>query len=191
MYYKTLDPRDLKININELCARLSAPSVDGFDFTKLYEELIFVAQPSYVAERVELIKDGDEIIIGGSRTGSRSLIKLSEGASGYIVFAATLGIGVDRLILKRSKTSSAEAFVIDAMADALIEALCDCAEEEVCRGILTSGRFSPGYGDLELSVGREILSVCRADKTLGIKISESGLMIPKKSVNAIIAVKEV
>ena len=78
----------------------------------------------------------------------------------------------------------------DAMADALVESLCDFAEAELCKDITAFGRFSPGYADLELSVGYELLSLCSAEKMLGIKVSESGLMIPKKSVNALIAVKD-
>ena len=76
-----------------------------------------------------------------------------------------------------------------ALADALIEALCDFAEAEVCSGLDTSGRFSPGYADLELSLGKEIIALTDAERTLGIKLTESGLMVPKKSVNAIIAVR--
>lgn len=191
MNYKALDPRDLKINNNELAARLAVPTVEGFDFSELYERLISAARPAYVAERVDLIRENGEICIGKVKTASKALEKFSENASEYIVFAATLGVGVDRLILKSSKLSPREAFVIDAMADSLIESLCDFAEEELCRGISASGRFSPGYADLELSVGYEILSVCKAEKVLGIKVSEGGLMIPRKSVNAIIAVKKV
>ena len=191
MDYKALDPRDLKLNKNELAARLAVPTVESFDFSELYERLISVARPAYVAERVDLIRENGEICLGKVKTSSAALKKISMNASGYIVFAATLGIGVDRLILKTSKISPHEAFVIDAMADALIESLCDFVENELCCGISASGRFSPGYADLELSVGYEILSLCKAEKTLGIKVSKSGLMIPRKSVNAIIAVKKV
>ena len=96
---------------------------------------------------------------------------------------------MDRLILKLANISPRDAFVIDAMADALIEALCDYAEARVCEGLSTTGRFSPGYGDLELSLGKEIISLTDAERTLGIKLTLGGLMVPKKSVNAIIAIR--
>jgi hypothetical protein len=86
--------------------------------------------------------------------------------------------------------TGAEAFIIDALADALIEAVCDAAEEEISLGLDTTGRFSPGYGDLELSLGCEILTLCDAERLLGIKMTESALMVPKKSVSAIIAIKD-
>ena len=190
MKYENVDPRVLKINMNELCARLSVRSIDAFDFSALYDRLIAEAKPAYVATRVGVIRNGDAIQIGNTKTESKALAKFFEGASDYIALVATLGIGVDRLILKTSKLSASEAFVIDAMADALVESLCDFAEAELCKDITASGRFSPGYADLELSVGYELLLLCSAEKMLGIKVSESGLMIPKKSVNALIAVKD-
>ena len=191
MNYKSVDPRILKINENELKARLAIPTLESCELSALYNRLLSESKPMYVATRVELIRENGGIRIGGIKTESRALLKFSEGASSYIAMVATLGVGVDRLILKTSKISSADAFIIDAMADALIEALCDYAEEEICQGLVASGRFSPGYADLELSAGYEILSLCNAEKMLGIKVTESGLMIPKKSVNALIAVKEV
>ena len=191
MDYKNIDPRILKINTNELCARLAIPPECDFDFSDLYERLVSEAKPAYVTKRVELIRENEEIRIGGIKTSSKALWRFSSGASGYILLVATLGIGVDRLILKTSKISAKESFIIDAMADALIEALCDYAQKEVGECSSVDGRFSPGYADLELDVGYEILKACNAEKLLGIKITESGLMVPKKSVNAIIAVKEV
>lgn len=191
MNCKIIDPHILKINENELKARLAIPTIESYQLSELYERLLWESKPMYVATRVDLMRENDGICIGGVRTESRALLKFSEGASSYIALVATLGVGVDRLILKASKKSSLDAFIIDAMADALIEALCDHAENELCRGLVTSGRFSPGYADLELSVGYEILSLCNAERMLGIKVTESGLMVPKKSVNALIAVKEV
>ena len=191
MDYKNIDPRILKINTNELCARLAIPLQCDFDFSDLYERLVSEAKPAYVTKRVELIRENGEIHIGGIKTSSKALWRFSSGASGYILLVATLGIGVDRLILKTSKISAKESFIIDAMADALIEALCDYAQKEVGECSSVGGRFSPGYADLELDAGYEILKACNAEKLLGIKITESGLMVPKKSVNAIIAVKEV
>lgn len=191
MDYKNIDPRILKINTNELCARLAIPLQCDFDFSELYERLVSEAKPAYVTKRVELIRENGEIRIGGIKTSSKALWRFSSGASGYILLVATLGIGVDRLILKTSKLSAKESFIIDAMADALIEALCDYAQKEIGECSSVGGRFSPGYADLELDVGYEILKACNAEKLLGIKITESGLMVPKKSVNAIIAIKEV
>ena len=77
-----------------------------------------------------------------------------------------------------------------AMADALIESLCDQAEASITKGFDTVPRFSPGYADLPLHVGVEIVRLLSAETHLGIRFTESGLMVPKKSVSAIVCVKD-
>ena len=191
MIFKEIDPRELNINKHELSARMSAPCdlEDGI-FAELYGELVSVAKPTYVAMRVELTEQNGGITVGKFHSSSKALTKLCQGCISSIALVATLGIGVDRLIFKRTQTSKAEAFIIDAMADALVEALCDLAEKEVSSGLLTNGRFSPGYSDIELLLGEELITLTAAEKVLGIKFTESGLMVPKKSVNALIPIKD-
>ena len=185
-----IDPRELVIDKRELYARLGSPldsDIEGFD--RLYEMLLSVAKPAYTAAYVSLSRQKENIILGNAKINSRALQEVCRESEECVLLAATLGIGVDRLILKTASISARDAFIIDAVSDALIESLCDRAEETVCEGKEHSSRFSPGYADLALSVGEEILKITDAERTLGIKLSASGLMIPKKSVNAIIAIK--
>ena len=190
MIFNNVSPDSLAIDVRELSARLGAPSeslIDGI--SELEEKLFSVAKPSYTAMRVKLKRENGAVVIGNAVSHSRALSKLLDGSDECVLLVATLGIGVDRLVMRTANISTRDAFVIDALADALIEALCDFAEAEVCSGLDTSGRFSPGYADLELSLGRDIIAMTDAERTLGIKLTESGLMVPKKSVNAIIAVR--
>ena len=66
----------------------------------------------------------------------------------------------------------------------------DTAEREITKGSVCAPRFSPGYADLPLEVGREIVKRLGADVRLGIGFTESGLMIPRKSVSAIVCVRD-
>lgn len=186
MIFENVDARALVINESELSARLSVPSgSERGNISELYESLIDVARPAYVAERVKINRDNGRLSIGTEATDSLALYKVLEGADECVVMAATLGVGVDRLIMKRAQISAAEAFILDALSDALIEAVCDLAQERIADGGASS-RFSPGYADLELGFGRAILAMTDAERRLGIKLTESGLMVPKKSVNAIV-----
>ena len=190
MIFNNVSPDSLAIDVRELSARLGAPSESLIDrISELEEKLYSVAKPSYTAMRVKLKRENGAVVIGNAVSHSRALSKLLDGSDECVLLVATLGIGVDRLVMRTANISTRDAFVIDALADALIEALCDFAEAEVCSGLDTSGRFSPGYADLELSLGRDIIAMTDAERTLGIKLTESGLMVPKKSVNAIIAVR--
>lgn len=189
MIYKTVDPLSLRLDPRELSARMSIPvETEGEYFASGYKALCSAASPAYVIRRILIERDGDAIRIGRIKTESRALGKVIGEASECCLMVATLGVQVDRLILKRAEISPAEAFIIDALADAMAEALCDLAESEVSEAV--GGRFSPGYADLELEVGAEIVALTEADKRLGIRLTESGLMVPKKSVSAIIPIKK-
>ncbi|MBQ7343463.1 MAG: hypothetical protein IJW53_01720 [Clostridia bacterium] len=191
MINRNVNASELELDGRELAARLGVPyGTEKGAYRELYNELIAVAKPAYAATRVKLNREMGGITVGNATSQSTALMKLSEGSSSCLALVATLGVGVDRLILKVAQLSASRAFIIDAMADALIEALCDLAEREICEGLETKPRFSPGYGDLELSLGKELVALSGADKTLGIRMTESGLMVPKKSVNALIIIKD-
>ena len=113
-----------------------------------------------------------------------------DGCKKCYLLVATLGYGVDRLLLRMAGEGAYKHFLTDALADCMIEAALDEIVKTKCKEKLTN-RFSPGYADLDLSVGREIVSLTSADKLIGISFASSGLMTPKKSVNCIIGIKEV
>ena len=190
MIYDSINARDLRIDIRELSARLGVPiGTDVGNMSELFEILVSIAKPMYSAVRVNINRQNNGLMIGKRYTESLALGKVLEDSDECILFVATLGIGVDRILIKTAERSPKDAFWLDAFSDALIEALCDEAGARICRGLDTTSRFSPGYADLELSFGKEILALTDSERLLGIKLSESGLMIPKKSVNAIIGIR--
>ena len=114
------------------------------------------------------------------------------GCSRVIVFAATVGIGIDRLIMKYGKTSPAKALFMQAYGAERIESLCD----EFCRDMKDTlraslkPRFSPGYGDLPLQVQSDIFRVLDCERKIGLTLNSSLLMSPTKSVTAIVGIKD-
>ena len=110
-----------------------------------------------------------------------------------VLLAATLGAQSERLLLRMQAKDSALALIMDAVLSAAIEAVCD-AQEAALRDSLAAqelyltDRFSPGYGDMPLAQTREICAVLSADKMIGLTVSQSGIMIPRKSVTAIMGV---
>ena len=192
MIYQAVDPKELRIDARELARRLGMPSAELDDgMAKCLDRLLTAAKPAYAATHVKINRSNGAITIGGAKSESKGLDTFCQGCDECIALAATIGVGVDRLILKSATVSAHDAFVIDAMADALIEALCDYAQDALREGLTVRGRFSPGYSDLDLSFGKEILILTDAERMLGIKLTESGMMVPRKSVNAIIAIKSV
>lgn len=49
-------------------------------------------------------------------------------------------------------------------------------------------RYSPGYGDLDISANRDILNVLDAHRKIGVTVTNTGIMIPRKSVVALIGI---
>lgn len=127
-----------------------------------------------------------------ARVSSQGLMKNLEGCERIILFLATIGLGIDRLITRYSRISPVKALWFQAIGAERIESLCDlfCAEAaEKCRleGKETRPRFSPGYGDLPLSLQKDIFRVLEGEK-MGVFLNESLLMTPSKSVTAIVGI---
>ena len=51
-------------------------------------------------------------------------------------------------------------------------------------------RFSPGYGDFPFSQQRDFFDVLDITRRIGVSLTESGLMLPQKSVTALIGVSD-
>ena len=113
-----------------------------------------------------------------------------------VLLAATLGAESERLLLRMQAKDAAQALVLDAVLSAAIEAVLD-AREEALRGELAvqgrylTDRFSPGYGDMPLAQTREICEVLGAQRAIGLTVSAGGVMIPRKSVTAILGISDV
>ncbi len=102
------------------------------------------------------------------------------------VFAATVGIEMDRLLTRYASVSPAKALFFQAIGAERIEALCDAFCGELCKqGRYPRRRFSPGYGDFPLEAQRDILGILDAARKIGVGLTDSLLMTPTKSVTAV------
>lgn len=120
-----------------------------------------------------------------------SIAEHLEGAVEVSFFAATLGHGVDRELRRLSVEDPLGQVVFDAAATEAIERVACKTEaqmrgEAAVRGLYCDWRFSPGYGDLPLDVQPALLAVLNASRRLGITCTSSNLMVPTKSVTAIV-----
>ncbi|MBQ8768206.1 MAG: Vitamin B12 dependent methionine synthase activation subunit [Oscillospiraceae bacterium] len=126
-------------------------------------------------------------------TQSRDLAKCLRGCDEVVLFAATIGIEVDRYIAKYQQISATRALLAQAYGAERIEALCDafCKEMKVqiaAEGKFCTPRFSPGYGDLPLEAQKDIFALLDCSRKVGVGLNESLLMSPSKSVTAIFGV---
>ena len=125
---------------------------------------------------------------------SEKLRKNLEGCDRTVLFAATIGSGIDRLIRRFEKADPKLGLLLQGLGAERVESLCDVFNADVtaiCEsaGGSTCMRYSPGYGDLSIEVQRQFLPLLDAERRLGITLSDSCLMSPSKSVTAIIGIK--
>ncbi len=131
----------------------------------------------------------NEIDLGFAKTNSESLRRNLDGCEKIILFSATIGIEIDRLIKKYNKISPSRALVFQAIGAERVESLCNSFNEEMSEEFLLKPRFSPGYGDLSLDIQKDIFNVLECPKNIGVTLNDSLLMSPSKSVTAIIGIQ--
>lgn len=131
--------------------------------------------------------DGKLCQFGDFSLSSQRLAKHLHGCNRAVIFAATVGVGMDRLIAKYSRLSPAKGLFMQAVGTERIEALCDtfCAELSNARP-----RFSPGYGDLKLETQKDIFARLGCEKRIGLTLNDSCVMSPSKSVTAIVGLTD-
>ena len=140
-----------------------------------------------------LAKLDGRLSLGFAETDSKTAMRALEGCDGILLLAATLGHGFDRLLAKYTRLSPARALLLQAVGAERIEALCDLLEETVAEEnpcFTFRPRFSPGYGDLPLSMQKDVFSALSLPKHLGLALNESMLVSPSKTVTAIIGLKK-
>lgn len=125
---------------------------------------------------------GKRCDFGAFSVDSADLAESLSGCTRAVVFAATVGVDADRLIIRYGRLLPSRGVMLSAVADERIEALCDefCSEFGSVRP-----RFSPGYGDLPLETQQDIFALLNCEKHIGLTLNQSLLMSPTKSVTAI------
>lgn len=121
-----------------------------------------------------------------------TLLRHLEGCEEAYLACGTLGSALDALQRRVSVTSGADALIVQAVGAALVERHMDGVEDEI-RAELAPGeslatRYSPGYGDFPLAAQRPILALLDTPRQIGVSLTDSLLMVPSKSVSAVIGV---
>lgn len=108
-----------------------------------------------------------------------------------VFLAATLGPEVETLLMRTQVMDMARALILDSCASTAIENVCDNFESDLRRQVEEEGqfltdRFSPGYGDLPISTQSAFCELLDTRRRIGLTVSQSGIMIPRKSVTAVL-----
>ncbi|MCL2568866.1 MAG: methionine synthase [Oscillospiraceae bacterium] len=153
-----------------------------------------LAKPRVLYRLFDLEPAGETLRVRGTAldlAGEAILAHLA-GADQCVLLVATLGMAVEREIFRLQVVDLALATVVDVTASAAIEQVCDQVQEELAemtasKGRFLTTRFSPGYGDMPLSLQQPFCSVLDAGK-IGVTVSKFYLLTPRKSVTAVFGI---
>lgn len=159
------------------------------------KRLLYAIFPKYTYRIYPLESCAEGIACKGSSlmlTG-QDIASHLDGCSRAVLLCVTLSAGADRCIRAAQTENVTAGLIIDAMASAAVEQVCDLAEREILAELSDSHptwRFSPGYGDLPLSLQGDFLAAIDAMRRVGVTVSDSGLLFPRKSITAIIGLSD-
>ena len=136
--------------------------------------------------RFSILQGTDQGLLPFDTLGSQDCEKCLQGAEEGILFAATVGLSMDRLLARYSAMEPSRALCMQGIGAERIESLCDrfCADVGQETGRSPGPRYSPGYGDLPLTVQKEIFTLLDCPGRIGLTLTNSLLMSPTKSVTA-------
>ena len=161
------------------------------------KETLEVIQPKYIYRRygLEPVPEGLQI----SRT---SLILTGEDIREHLknctevfLMGVTAGIELDKRIRRYMVTEPDVGVVMDSCGIQAVEEIAHLAEKELEQIVVKEGyhltwRFSPGYGDLPLETQKTLIQVLDTHRKIGVSLTESCLMMPSKSVTAILGISD-
>ena len=162
------------------------------DITRCEQQILTTARPHAVWRCFELLPDGS---FRGTefKPEGKDVPELLKECSGVILMAATLGSEAELLLRRSQIRNMGDAVILDAAASAAIENVCDNLCEDLAGEFAPkhlTDRFSPGYGDFPFSQQRDFFEVLDITRRIGVSLSASGLMLPQKSVTALIGISD-
>ncbi len=166
------------------------PDIDALIDSAMAETLSAI-RPQYIWRPFDL-EMGERVRLpaAGLELPGADVRELLADCRQCVLLAATLGADFDRLVARTQPRDMALALVLDSCGSAAIEAVCDAAEAQIRAAlggdVCLTDRFSPGYGDLPLETEKPLVAVLDTARRIGLTLTESCILLPRKSVTAVI-----
>jgi hypothetical protein len=192
---------DIKINRKQVCRYVgySADYELPTRISSLIDEYIdnvhCLIEPSYayVIRDIERVQ-GSTVAIEGSITFENQVIaRLLEQCHEVAVFLVTIGKHLEDTAERLASDGlMVQAAVLDAIGSNAVDRVADLVQSKIrgaasTLGLGSSRRFSPGYCDWDIDGQSRVFQAVDGD-ALGIRLTERCLMMPRKSISAIIGI---
>lgn len=183
----------LKYNIHK--TKLNGKSLEIFEKTLGFAVSLCQCKGAYRFMDIEEKSETNIVLSDETVFESADLAKLLKNSSKVVMMASTAGpelVSEINILIEKNLVSN--AVIADAvgseMADETMNKINQlCANLAKKEGFhLTKMRFSPGYGDLKLATQKLFFKALQLEK-MGMKLTDSLMMVPEKSVTAIAGVE--
>lgn len=145
---------------------------------RLEARVVSIAAPRTVKMKLQR----DQILWSGS-----TVCKALSGCKEAVLFAATLGAPLDRELARAARENMGDAVIMQAVATALIEEVCDELQRDAAREyqLFARPRISPGYGDFPIDAQVQITRMLDTGRKIGLTLTDGLMLAPTKSVTAL------
>lgn len=188
------EPRFTALNMNEILKYLGFRGQElteeiAVQIKRCTQEVLHAATPR-LTYRQAAIEDG--CVLGVTFAG-KDIPQMLVPCEEAVLFGATLGPGVERLMMRYEVTNAADSVIMDACASTAIENICNNFESDMRNAVEAEGRyltdrFSPGYGDLPIAEQPKFFALLDMQRRVGVSLTSTLIMVPRKSVTAIMGV---
>lgn len=195
---------NIEVPYEKILARLGfakeKTQIDGKTENIINEEIetskkLIIARQSIACSEIKIIDPGRISLEPGLVIISNDIYNLLKDCAFGFGFTVTIGPHLEE---KRNQyiniRETARALILDAIGSVTAEELAEITQNQIAEdaskeGLKITRRFSPGYGDWNLSGQKDFLKWLGAEN-IGIKLTPNFQMLPEKSVSAILGTKK-
>lgn len=159
--------------------------------TECEETLLKIAKPRFAYRIFEINQKSEGIELQNTNLilPGVSIKDHLEDCEKAVLMGVTISMEVDKLLRVTQVHDMAKAVILDSLASVAVEQICDKVEQLIRNELPEynqTWRFGVGYGDLPLDIQGDFLEVINAKKLIGLHVSNSNMLVPTKSVTAVI-----
>jgi len=145
----------------------------------------------YKTVKISEVKGNRLVLEGGSVFESELLAEKLKCTSEIAVYVATIGPALERRVTELGPKELSKSFIMDCIGTYVLRKVSDIIQKDFQPGGRERlSKFSPGdtvYWDIrEQKVLFDLLDAKEVENVIGVRLNESYLMIPRKSVSGVI-----
>lgn len=154
-----------------------------------------ISRYTYIEKKITRLDNDSVEVEGHIRFLTRKIPSYIKGSGGLVIFLVTIGDGIEKEAgaLTAGK-DPLKGYLLDRIGSFAAESLASNLEKRLREDYSfykksVSSRFSPGYCDWPIEEQFKIAGLLDFSK-IGVSLTDGCMMVPKKSVSAIVAVAD-